>query len=77
MGHHKVVGCMVPIDDTPKGNKAIRELFGIHDKKLHPAYPQIVIFNPRDGTFASYLHVFASTGKVSRPTWDRLEIWIN
>jgi hypothetical protein len=33
MMHGKVVGIMVPIDETEEGNGAIRELFGVDDSE--------------------------------------------
>jgi len=39
MMHSKVTAIMVPIDDTPAGNRAIRQMFGVHDREKLPQYP--------------------------------------
>ena len=36
MTHSKVAAIMVPIDDTPAGNRAIRDMFGVLDREKLP-----------------------------------------
>lgn len=52
MAQHKVVGCLVPID---QGNAVIRKAFGVEGD----VYPEIVLFYPRDGRYAVYEHTKA------------------
>lgn len=50
--HNKAVAVLVPIDDTKFGNLAIRDAFGLTDGEKYPHYPQLVLFQPKDGRFA-------------------------